>query len=41
LIAWSGTFEPLIPGTGRLLVRVYRMLIGSFARRLAAYAEQS
>jgi uncharacterized protein YndB with AHSA1/START domain len=40
LIAWSATFEPRIPGTGRLLERVYRTLIGSFAHRLAAYAEQ-
>jgi uncharacterized protein YndB with AHSA1/START domain len=39
LIAWSATFEPRIPGTGRLLERFYRSLIGSFARRLAAYAE--
>jgi uncharacterized protein YndB with AHSA1/START domain len=40
LITWSATFEPRIPGTGYLLERFYRMLIGSFARRLAAYAEQ-
>jgi hypothetical protein len=38
-ITWSATFDPRIPGTGRLLERFYRMLIGSFARRLAAYAE--
>lgn len=40
LIQWSGTFEPLVPGTGRALEVFYRRLIGSFARRLAAYAEQ-
>ena len=40
VIAWSATFEPRIPGTGHLLERVYRTLIGSVARRLAAYAEQ-
>jgi uncharacterized protein YndB with AHSA1/START domain len=40
VIAWSATFEPRIPGTGRLLERVYRGLIGSVARRLAAYAER-
>jgi uncharacterized protein YndB with AHSA1/START domain len=40
LITWSATFEPRIPGTGRLLERVYRALIGSFAHRLARYAEQ-
>jgi uncharacterized protein YndB with AHSA1/START domain len=41
LITWSATFEPRVPGTGRLLEAIYRRLIGSFARRLAAYAEQS
>jgi hypothetical protein len=40
LITWSATFEPRIPGTGRFLEGTYRRLIGSFARRLAAYAEQ-
>jgi hypothetical protein len=37
-IKWSGTFDPLVPGTGRVLVGIYRRLIGSFARRLASYA---
>ena len=41
LITWSATFEPRIPGTGRLLEGFYRRLIGSFARRLATYAEQA
>jgi uncharacterized protein YndB with AHSA1/START domain len=40
LITWSGIFEPIVPGTGHLLEATYRRLIGSFARRLAAYAEQ-
>ena len=40
LITWTATFEPSIPGTGLLLEAVYRRLIGSFARRLAAHAEQ-
>ena len=40
VIAWTGSFEPLVPGTGRVLVGTYRMLIGSFARRLARFAEQ-
>ena len=39
VIKWSATFEPLVPGTGRALEGVYRRLIGSFARRLAAFAE--
>jgi hypothetical protein len=41
LITWSATFDPRIPFTGPLLARAYRRLIGSFARRLAAYAEQA
>lgn len=41
LIRWSATFEPRIPGTGRLLEGTYRRLIGSFARRLAEYAGRS
>jgi hypothetical protein len=41
LITWSGTFDPLVPGTGRALERIYRRLIGSFARRLASDAERS
>jgi hypothetical protein len=40
LIKWSGTFEPLVPGTGRALAAFHRRLIGSFARRLARYAER-
>ena len=39
-ITWRATFEPRLPGTGRLLVGTYRRLIGSFARRLAAHAAQ-
>ena len=38
LIVWGARFEPLIPGTGRLLSAFYRRLIGGFARRVAAYA---
>jgi polyketide cyclase/dehydrase/lipid transport protein len=41
LITWSATFDPRIPFSGPLLVRTYRRLIGSFARRLAAYAEKN
>ncbi len=38
LIRWGATFDPVVPGTGRLLSAMYRRLIGSFARRVAAYA---
>jgi hypothetical protein len=40
LITWGATFEPRIGGTGRFLEWTYERLIGSFARRLAAYAER-
>lgn len=38
-ITWSGTFEPKIPGTGRLLERVLERLMTRFATSLAAYAD--
>jgi uncharacterized protein YndB with AHSA1/START domain len=37
-IRWRATFEPKLPGTGALLERFLRLTLGSFARRLAAYA---
>jgi len=40
LIRWGGTFEPIVPGTGPVLAGFYRGMIGSFARRLAGYAER-
>ena len=39
-ITWRGTFDPLVPGTGRMLNAFYRKLIGNTAKRLAAYAER-
>jgi hypothetical protein len=38
-ITWSATFDPQFPGTGSLMAWFYRKLIGSTARKLAAYAE--
>jgi len=40
LISWSATFEPKIPGTGRLMVLVLKRMIGQFARGVAGYADQ-
>jgi uncharacterized protein YndB with AHSA1/START domain len=40
-IDWSGTFEPLIPGTGAALRWWFTQLVGGFARRLAERAERS
>jgi uncharacterized protein YndB with AHSA1/START domain len=37
-ITWSATFDPLVPGTGGLLVAFYRRFIRTLAERLAAYA---
>jgi uncharacterized protein YndB with AHSA1/START domain len=37
-ITWSGTFDELVPGTGRVLQAVLTKLMGRFATSLAAYA---
>jgi uncharacterized protein YndB with AHSA1/START domain len=37
-ITWSSTFEPIVPGTGRLLRWFLRLVVGSFARNLAKRA---
>jgi uncharacterized protein YndB with AHSA1/START domain len=39
-ITWAATFDPLVPGTGRLLVVVLRALITRFATSAARYAER-
>jgi Polyketide cyclase / dehydrase and lipid transport len=38
-ITWAGAFEPLVPGTGRLLTWMLTRLIGGMASGLARYAE--
>jgi hypothetical protein len=40
LISWSATFDPKIPGTGRLMALVIKRLIGRFAHGVARYADQ-
>lgn len=37
-IHWSGSFDPVLPGTGALVLAVTRPMITGFARRLAAAA---
>jgi hypothetical protein len=37
-IEWSGTFEPTIPGTGRMLRAMLNFIVKGFARRLALRA---
>jgi hypothetical protein len=36
-ITWSGAFQPLVPGTGRLLAWVLGKIVGGMAIRLARY----
>jgi len=40
-LTWSASFDPMVPGTGRMLATIYRRLIGGFARKVASYAEKS
>ncbi len=40
LIAWSGTFDERLPGTGRLLEAVLSRLMTKFATSLAGYADR-
>jgi hypothetical protein len=37
-IEWRGGFDPLVPGTGPLLLALTRRMVAGFARRLAAAA---
>lgn len=37
-ITWRGEFDPIVPGTGALLARVYRAFIAGLARKLAEHA---
>ncbi len=39
-IVWQATFEPRVPGTGRLVTAGLRRLITGFARNLARAAER-
>jgi hypothetical protein len=38
---WTGTFEPRIPGTGRLLAALIGLAINAIAGRAVSIAEQS
>jgi hypothetical protein len=40
LITWSASFDPLVPGTGRLMTLVLRQLLSRFATGAARYGEQ-
>lgn len=38
-ITWTGSLEPLVPGTGPLMVAFTRGIVGLFARELVRYAD--
>ena len=40
LIRWSGTFDPVVPGTGALMRSVLHAIISRFAKRAARYAKR-
>ena len=41
LVSWAATFDPLVPGTGRLMVLVLNRMLGGFATGVARHAERS
>jgi hypothetical protein len=41
LISWSATFDPKIPGTGRVMRGVLRRMLRGFAVAVAGYAEEA
>jgi len=38
-LTWSATFDPLVPGTGRLVHGLLRVIVTRFIRRLCRYAD--
>jgi hypothetical protein len=40
LVSWVASFDPLVPGTGRLLVLVLNRMLGAFATGVARHAER-
>lgn len=40
LVTWKGSFDPLIPGTDRLIEALTRRVLERFARLAAGYAER-
>jgi hypothetical protein len=41
LVSWSATFDPKIPGTGRVMRAVLRRMLRGFAVGVAGYAERA
>ena len=40
VVSWVATFDPLVPGTGRLMVLVLNRMLGGFATGVARHADQ-
>jgi uncharacterized protein YndB with AHSA1/START domain len=38
LITWTATFDPLIPGTGKLVIAFFRRIVTTFANGLGDFA---
>jgi hypothetical protein len=39
-ITWSATFDPLVPGTGRIMSAVLGRIVSGFGQDLAGYADR-
>lgn len=39
LVRWSGTLDPLVPGTGALVLAYVRSLVTGFTKRLCRHAD--
>lgn len=40
LVRWSGALDPLVPGTGPIVLACVRGLVSGFTRRLCRYADE-
>jgi hypothetical protein len=40
LVVWRSTFEPLVPGTGRVMRAILAKLVRGFAVRVCRYADR-
>lgn len=40
LVTWSASFDPLVPGTGRLMELILGRVLGGFARGVTRYADR-
>ncbi|HUY65055.1 MAG TPA: SRPBCC family protein [Acidimicrobiales bacterium] len=40
VVTWTGSLEPVVPGTGALVLRYARTFVRRFSRQLVAYADR-